>query len=163
MQQQIFSNFSRYGKNAIDSAKELVAINGRLMSKVLDNQIAFTSTVVDSSSKELGTSATKDPKAFVQYQSSIIEEYSEIFKTQAQTNAKVFQETGEELKAWFEKSVKAADAEVKKASETMKTEAVAAPLVAKKPATKKPAAKPAKKATAKKAAAKTPAKKAAAA
>ena len=160
MEQQIFSNFSQYGKNAIDSTKELVAINGRFVTKVLDNQIQFANTVMGSSIKEIDASATKDPAAFIQHQSSLLEEYSEIFKAQAQTSAKVFQEAGEELKTWFEKGVKTADTAVKKASEAVNREVAAAPVAAKKPATKKASAKPAKKAAPKKAAAKKSAPKA---
>ena len=149
MQQQLFSNYSLCGKNAIDSAKELIEINGRLVTKVLDTQIQFTNTFMGNSIKELDASTAKDPKAFIQYQSSLFEEYSEIFRTQAKANAKVFQEAGEELKTWFEKGVKTADTAAKKASEAATT-----PSAAKKPVAKKASAKPAKKSAPKKAAAK---------
>ena len=99
--------------------------------------------------KELDASTAKDPKAFIQYQSSLFEEYSEIFRTQAKANAKVFQEAGEKLKTWFEKGVKTADTAAKKASEAATT-----PSAAKKPVAKKASAKPAKKSAPKKAAAK---------
>lgn len=165
MQQQMFSSFNQYGKNAIESTKELVAINNRLMKKVLDNQIALTNTVVGNSIKDVDASATKDPKAFIQYQSSLIEEYSEIFRSQAEVNTKVFQEAGEEIKTWYENSINTANSAVKKATVTPIASKAAAKSAkktavksAKKPATKKAGAKPAKKAVAKKATAK-PAKK----
>lgn len=173
MQQQMLSNFSRYGKTAIDSTKELVAINGRLISKVLDNQIQFASTVVESGTKEVDPAIAKDPKALFEFQSSLFEEYSVIFKSQAETGAKAFQEAGEEYKTWFEKSIKTADEAVKEVTETVaKAPVAAAPKAApaKKPAAKKAPAKkaapkaaaPAKKPAAKAAPKKAPAKKAAA-
>jgi len=166
MQQHIFSNFSQYGKSAIDSTKELAAINGRLMTKVLGNQIEFTNTVVGNSIKDVDTSVAKDPNAFIQYQRSLFEEYSEIFRSQAQTSTKVFQEAGEELKTWYEKSIQTAGSSAKKASKAAKSGVA----TAKKPMAKKATAKKAApkktapaKATAKKPAAKTSAKKSAAA
>lgn len=163
MQQEFISNFSQYGKTAIDSTKELVAINGRLMTKFLESQIKFATTCVESSANEVDIVAdAKDPQAFLASQGSIVEKYTGVLKAQAETNVKVFQEAGEEFKTWFEKGIKTADAAVKEAAETAKSASTAVPVVAKKkPAVKKSATK--QTATAKKPAAKkAPAKKAAA-
>lgn len=154
--QKILSNFNQYGQSAIDSTKELVEINSRLLTKVLENQIQIANSIIEKSTPEIdAASAIKDPKKIIEAQSSMVQEYTGFLKEQAETSAKVFQAAGEELKTWFEKGLKTADAAVKEAS-TASSVAVAS---VKKPSAKKPAVK---KAAPKKAATKKPAAKKAA-
>lgn len=175
MTNQYADSFNEFGKSAIEATKELVEINSRLMSKMLENQISVANMFVESSEKQVSSVSTADPKDFVASQTAFFEEYATKLTEVAQANAKLAQEAGEELKTWFEKGVKTADEVVKDAAKTAATVSPIQPVAkiapaqktsAKKAAPKtapvvKPAtAKKTAKASAKPAAKKAPAKKA---
>ena len=145
MKKEYVTTASDYGKSAIKANKELVEINGRLMSKMLESQISLASVLVESGEKQMAAAANvKDPKTYVETQTALLEEYAAKLTETAQSNAKLAQEAGEQLKAWFEKSVKTADEAVKEAAVK-----AGAPMTS----AKKPVAKPAVKKTAPKKAA----------
>lgn len=154
MQKEYINTFSGFGKSAVDATKELVEINSRLMSKILESQIKLTHVFVESSEKQISAlSNMKDPSSFVETQTALFEDYSAKMTEAAQTSAQLAQEAAEELKAWFEKGVKTGEEAVK---EVAVKAAAAAPIKA--PAAKAPVKKaPAKKAPAKKAPAAKPA------
>ena len=140
MTNQYADSFNEFGKSAIEATKELVEINSRLMSKMLENQIRVANMFVESSEKQVSSVSTADPKDFVASQTAFFEEYATKLTEVAQANAKLAQEAGEELKTWFEKGVKTADEVVKDAA---KTAATVSPIqsVAKKAPAKKAAPK----------------------
>lgn len=106
MQTEIFNSVSGYGKDAISAAKELVEINSRLMSKVLESQISLANLYVEGSEKQLEVAkGSTDPKEFISGQTALVEEFTGKLTEAAQANAAVAQEVSEELKTWFEKGV----------------------------------------------------------
>lgn len=126
MSNEYLDSFNGFGKSAIDATKELVEINSKLMSKMLENQISLANTFVESSEKQVATAGkTADPKDFIASQTALFEEYSAKLAEAAQANAKLAQDAGEELKTWFEKGVKTADEAVKDAA---KKSASASPM-----------------------------------
>ena len=156
MSNEYLDSFNGFGKSAIDATKELVEINSKLLSRMLENQISLANTFVESSEKQVAKAGKNaDPKDFIASQTALFEEYSAKLAEAAQANAKLAQDASEELKVWFEKGVKTADEAVKDAA---KSAAAASPI--KTAATVKA---PAKKAAPKKAAPKTAAPKKAAA
>jgi ribosomal protein S17E len=166
MTNEYLDSFDGFGKSAIEATKELVEIIGRLMSKMLENQISVANMFIESGEKQVSSAdANKDPKDFVASQTALIEEYAAKLTEAAQANTKLAQEAGEALKSWFEKGVKTADEAVKNAAKTaapataVSRPAAAKPAPAKKGAPKKSSAK---KTSAKTAANKAPTKKAAA-
>ena len=121
MQTEILESVSAYGKDALSAAKELVEINSRLMSKVLESQIGLANLYVEGSEKQLDVAkASSDAKVFIASQTALVEEFSGKLTEVAQANAAVAQQVSEELKVWFdkgvEKGVKSADEVVKQAT-----------------------------------------------
>jgi sec-independent protein translocase protein TatB len=162
MKNDMMASFSDYGKTALAAAKELVDINSKLMGKLLESQISLANLYVESTEKQLATvQTTTDPKEYMSKQAALLEEYATKLAAAAQTNVKLAQDAGEEMKGWFEKGMKTAEKEVKKAA------ASAAPMktATKMPAVKKAAASaaPIKAAPKKPAVKKAPTKKPAAA
>jgi hypothetical protein len=106
MQTEIFNSVSGCGKDAISAAKELVEINSRLMSKVLESQISLANLYVEGSEKQLEVAkGSTDPKEFIAGQTALVEEFTGKLTEAAQANAAVAQGVSEELKTWFEKGV----------------------------------------------------------
>ena len=118
MTNDIFNAFSGYGKNSVEATKELVDINGKLMAKILDSQIALANLYVEGSEKQLDVVASgkTDPKELIAAQTALVEEYSAKLSEFAETSAKLAEEAGVELKNWFEKGVKAGEEAVKDAA-----------------------------------------------
>lgn len=120
MQTEMLSSFTLFGKDAVASAKELVEINAKLMSRILESQIGLAHLYVAGSEKQLDVAkSSSDIKDFVAAQTALVEEFSGKLTEVAQANASLAQEVSEELKGWFEKSVeksvKATDEVVKEA------------------------------------------------
>ena len=117
MQNEILNAMTGYGKNSVEATKELVDINGKLMAKILDSQVALANLYVEGSEKQLEVaSASTDPKELIAAQTALVEEYSAKLSEFAQSSAKLAEEAGEELKTWFEKGVKASEEAVKEAA-----------------------------------------------
>jgi hypothetical protein len=158
MQAEFISSFSEYSKTAMISAKELLAINSKMMGKMLDNQISLAALYVEGSEKQLGLMESLDnPTDFLSKETFLIEEYSTKLADVAQKRMQIAKETSDELKTWVEKGLKVADEAMKEAQSTV-VEAKPAFAAAKKPAPKK-AATTKKAAPVKKTAAKKPASK----
>ena len=106
MQTDYLNSVSLFGKDYITAAKELVDINGKLMSKVLESQIGLANLYVEGSEKQLEVAkSSSDAKDFISAQTALVEEFTAKLTEAAQANSAVAQEVSEELKAWFEKSV----------------------------------------------------------
>lgn len=165
MQKELFTSFNTFGKSAIDSAKELVAINGRLLTNTLNSQIKFASLVIEGSEKELGSFVSsadmKDPQTFFKSQTELFEEYAGLMKEQLGATAEVAKQASEEFAVWLKETVETGDkslAEIAKVAPPAPVKKV----VAKTAPVKKAAAKkaPVKKAAVKKPVAKKAASKA---
>lgn len=155
MQQEIISNFSQYGKTAVNSAKELLAINGRMLEKMLESQISLAKICVESSEQQLNIGELADsPTDMLSKQTALVEEFSGKLVDATQASSDIAKTASAEFKVWFEKGLKVADAAVKETQTTVvaatadiKTAAAPAvktvPTVKTTPAAKKAAAKPA--------------------
>jgi hypothetical protein len=148
MQAELISSFSDYSKTAVVSAKDLLAINSKLMGKLLDSQISLAALYVESSEKQMGLMESMDnPSEFLSKETSLFEEYSSKFADVAQESMQIVKESSEEYKSWVESGLKVADEAVKDAQSAAVAEIT--PVKAKAPVAKKPAVKkaaPAKKA-----------------
>lgn len=113
----IYKAMSGHGKNSIEAAKALVDINGKLMSKVLEGQVALANLYIEGSEKQLdAASASTDPKEFLATQTALVQEYSAKLSEFAESSAKLAEETSQELKSWFEQGLETSKEEVKKAT-----------------------------------------------
>ncbi len=154
MTNEYLDSFNGLGKSAIEATRELVEINGRLMGKILENQIKLANIFVESGEKQISSvSQSKDPKAFVATQTAFLEEYAETLAEAAQANAALAQQASAEMKSWFEKSIKNTTEEVpvKMAADKPAAKKTATPKAAKAKTPAKTAATASRKPTAKKA------------
>ena len=133
--------YTEMSKGALDATRELVEISGRFMGKALENQIEFANLVVDTYAKQLDVAKDSvDPQTFVENETAFVEAATEKFTVVAKTNVALAEETGEELKTWFEKGVKTADETVKEVvSKSTPKKAPVKKAVAKKAPVKKAA------------------------
>ena len=161
MKNEYLDSINLFGKSAVESTKELVEINSRLMSKMLENQISVANLLIESSEKQISSAGGKtDPKDLLASQTALYEEYASKFAEAAQANAKLAQQAGEELKTWFEKGVKTADEAVKGVASSVATASQASSAPTKATSAPSATTSAAKTAPKKASAKKSPAKKA---
>ena len=158
MQAELISSFSDYSKTAVVSAKELLAINSKLMGKLLDSQITLAALYVESSEKQMGLMESIDnPSEFLNKETSLFEDYSNKFADVARESMQIVKESSEEYKSWVESGLKVADEAFKHAHSVAVAEITPVKVHPEMPATKKAAvrkAAAAKKPVAKKTAVK---------
>ena len=133
-----FTNMNYLPKNdaffntAIAATKELVDINAKFASEVLETGIGFANLSVENSEKQFKVVAeVKDAEDFSARQTVLLEEYSAKVSEVAEHNIKVAQDAGEVYTAWFKKNFEAAEVVAKEAAEEVQK------VAAKKPATKR--------------------------
>lgn len=110
MADDIMKNFQEFNKATIDATKELVELNGRLMGKVLESQVELANLYIEGGEKQLeATKDVSDPQDFAKKQSVIIEEYSDKLTRLTESNIKLAQQAGEEMKSWLNRNLKVAE------------------------------------------------------
>jgi hypothetical protein len=131
-----FSNVNYFPKNdaffntAVSATKELVDINAKYASEVLQKSIGMANLYVENSEKQYqAASEVKDIKDFSATQSALVEDYTARITEVAEANMKIAQGATEEYQAWFKKNFEAAEVVAKEAAEQVQK------------ATTKPAAK----------------------
>ena len=114
MQTQLFKNVPDFTKlvdpeifdNAMAAARELVAINSRLLERYLENQIGLANLCVEGGEKQMRTVGNiNNPQDFTDKQVALYEEYREKITAVAGNNVKLAQDTGEEYVAWFKRNL----------------------------------------------------------
>ena len=132
MQTQMFQNLPDMTKlidpaifdNALLAARELVAINGRLMERYLENQIGLANLYVEGSEKQLqAVGKMTNPQDYTEQQTALYEEYREKFTTVTGDNIKLAQDAGEEYVAWFKRNLPKAETVKPKAAKAGKAAA----------------------------------------
>lgn len=116
MKTDFMSSFSIYSKESVSAAKEFLAINADLASKLLDKQLGFAGMMIEASEKQLEVATVSEPKELLAKQTAVLEETAAKFADVTQSTTSLFQEAGEEFKGWFEKGAKATEAAIKKAA-----------------------------------------------
>jgi hypothetical protein len=110
MTDDIMKNFQEFNKATINATKELVELNGRLMGKVLESQVELANLYIEGGEKQLeATKDVSDPQDFVKKQSAIMEEYTNKLSSLTESNIKLAQQAGEELKNWLNRNLKTAE------------------------------------------------------
>ena len=129
MQTQLFKNVPDISKlidpeifdNAIAAARELVEINGRLMERVLENQIGLANLCVEGSEKQLhSVGKMTNPQDFADTQNELFEEYREKFTAVTGDSIKLAQDTSEEYVAWFKRNLPKTESVMPKAAKAGK-------------------------------------------
>lgn len=105
MTTDFMSSMSTFGKDSVTAAKDLLAINADLATKLLEKQLGFADIVISASEKQLDVVSVSEPQEYFAKQSALMEETASKFAEATQATTSLLQEAGEEFKGWFEKSV----------------------------------------------------------
>ena len=110
MEQEYFKNLDTFGMSAFEAAREFLAINGRVIEKVVEGQLGVAHLLVEGGEKQASLAKeANDPQVYFKKQSALYEEYTAKFAEAAQESAKLAQDAGEEVKVWFEHGLANAD------------------------------------------------------
>ncbi len=105
MNTKIFDSLNTFGKDSVSATKDLLSINGNLASKLLETQLGFAGLVIEAGAKQMDVASVSEPKELLAKQTALFEETAAKFADASQETTGMIQETGEELKSWFEKSL----------------------------------------------------------
>lgn len=106
MQNELFEQFTSVSKTTYESLQQLGSINSKAIQKLAELQFNFASLGFESSVEQAKLlSNTSNYKDLLSAESSLANDYgSKMLDLTKQTTA-VFNESGEEVVAWFEKNV----------------------------------------------------------
>ncbi|NVK31165.1 MAG: phasin family protein [Gammaproteobacteria bacterium] len=121
MQNPMMNAFVSLTNASLNSAKELIALNGKLMTSALERQIEAANWMVAASEAQLNAAKdVKDPAEFMQKQTQVLEASAKEMTAMAEANTKAMADAGEAYKAWMQSSSTAVETVVKGAAEEAK-------------------------------------------
>ena len=108
MDNKFIENWQEYGKNAIESAKELEAINTQVIEKITGKQMELANAAFEVSTKYVSSlGEVKGVQDLFSEQTKLATEFNEKMLEAARTTADILTETREAYQAWIEKGLKA--------------------------------------------------------
>ena len=108
MDNKLVDNWQEYGKNAIEAAKELEAINTKVIEKITGKQMELANAAFEVSTKYISSlGEMKGYQDLLSEQTKLATELNEKFLETARSAADILTETREAYQAWFEKGLKA--------------------------------------------------------
>ena len=108
MENKFIENWQEYGKNAIEAAKELEAINTQVIEKITGKQMELANAAFEASTKYVSTlGEVKGVQDLFSEQTKLATEFNEKVLEAARTTADILTETREAYQAWLEKGLKA--------------------------------------------------------
>lgn len=108
MDNKFIENWQEYGKNAIESAKELEAINTQVIEKITGKQMELANAAFEVSTKYVSSlSEVKGVQDLISEQTKLATEFNEKILEAARSTADILTETREAYQAWIEKGLKA--------------------------------------------------------
>ncbi len=106
MQQEMIDQWAALSRSALESMKELGAINAKLVEKMTAQQEAILSTCLEASAKEVNLiSVSKDPKDLLAHQAALASEYGAKFVEIVRGTNDLLSECKNELSAWAERGM----------------------------------------------------------
>jgi len=116
MQKEFFDNVNKAGKQALNTAKEVNALNTSTFETVLDKQLEIANRFVALNAKQTQiVSEYKDVPSAFQAQSTLFKEFTEQAAANARETVELMNKTREAYDKLFQKSLKNAGETVKKA------------------------------------------------
>ena len=114
MQQDYFKSLNEFGNSAMEAAKTLGEINGKLMEKTIALHMKAADLAVEGSLQQGKlVQESQEIKDFIGNQTGLVQEYAGKFVELANSNVSLAQEAGEEYKAWAEKRMDTANTAAK--------------------------------------------------
>lgn len=108
MENKFMENWQEYGKNAIEAAKELEAINTQVIEKITGKQMELANAAFEASTKYVSSlGEVKGVQDLFSEQTKLATEFNEKVLEAARTTADLLTETREAYQAWLEKGLKA--------------------------------------------------------
>lgn len=108
MDTKFVENWQEYGKNALESAKELEAINTKVIEKITGKQMELANTVIETGTKYFGSlGEVKGYQELIAEQTKLAAELNDKMIEAARGAADIISETREAYQAWLEKGLKA--------------------------------------------------------
>ena len=108
MENKFFENWQEYGKNAMEAAKELEAINTQVIEKITGKQMELANAAFEASTKYVSSlGEVKGVQDLFSEQTKLATEFNEKVLEAARTTADLLTEAREAYQAWLEKGLKA--------------------------------------------------------
>ena len=108
MENKFIENWQEYGKNAMEAAKELEAINTQVIEKITGKQMELANAAFEASTKYVSSlGEVKGVQDLFSEQTKLATEFNEKVLEAARTTADLLTETREAYQAWLEKGFKA--------------------------------------------------------
>jgi phasin family protein len=108
MENKLMENWQEYGKNAVEAAKELEAINTQVIEKITGKQMELANAAFETSTKFVSSLGdVKGVQDLFTEQTKLATEFNEKMLEAARTTADILTETREAYQAWLEKGFKA--------------------------------------------------------
>lgn len=114
MTNAMYENMNKIGKSSYDAIKELYAVNTNLVEQLIEQQFAVYSLGVEYSTRQMKlASAAKGYKELISGQTDITAEMNSKLQGIARNTLDIFNESKDEMNAWFEKNAKEAEKGIK--------------------------------------------------
>ena len=108
MENKFIENWQDYGKNALEAAKELEAINQQVIEKITGKQMDLANAAFEAGTKYIGAiSEVKGYQELLAEQTKLVSEFNEKLIEAARSTADIISESREAYQAWVEKGLQA--------------------------------------------------------
>jgi len=98
--------WNNIAKTALNSIKELGAINAHVIEQLAEQQLAVLNTCLEASQKEIGlANETKNPQDLIKMQTDLMTEYNSKLMGIVQNTSKIMSNCNKEITALVEKGI----------------------------------------------------------
>ena len=117
MQNDMFNSFKEFGQTALEAARQMGEVNLRAGEKLLENQFAMTSTLLETGARNLELmSQAKTPQEVLNGQSKLMQAYGEQWLKSCRGTAEILTEARDAAGELIEENAKAASENVSRAT-----------------------------------------------
>lgn len=110
MSTEIYENFNKAGKTSYEAIKELYAVNNNFLEQLMEQQFALASLGIEYTTRQMKLASTaKGYKELLSGETDIAGDISSKVQGIARNTLDIFNESRDEVGAWFEKNVKEAE------------------------------------------------------
>ena len=118
MQNELLDRWRQLTQNTLNSLRELGDINTRLMERLSRQQLEIVSATFEATARETQlVTQSRDPRDFLEKQASFAADYNRRFLDIARDSTDILGQARDEITAWMERGLQAADRNVEQAVE----------------------------------------------
>jgi len=116
----LIENVNTLGKSSYESVKEFYTINSNLAEQLIEQQLALVSAGIECAARQLKLAGeARGYKELINGQTEIVTEFNGKVQGIARNTLDIFNETRDEVNAWFEKGVKEAEKGLREATKVV--------------------------------------------